>query len=181
MFSGKTTALINRLQSEQNIGKNVAAAKPALDDRYHPTALSTHDGGRFDATTIESPQDLLQINADLLGLDECHFFDQGLHDTVLTLLSRGTHLVLSGLDRTSLNEPFHEMGLLLVEADEIIKLTAPCAICGLPAVHTIRLFDSTAPIVVGGQGMFENRCRTHLHNPKPTLKSLDELPPDAVR
>jgi thymidine kinase len=61
-----------------------------------------------------------------------------------------------------MNEPFGEMGRLMVEADEVTKLAGECAVCGNPAVHTIRLFDSKESIVVGGEGMFENRCRMHL-------------------
>jgi thymidine kinase len=181
MFSGKTTALINRLVEHQKQGRSPIAVKPMLDDRYHPTDLTTHTGIQLPARTIEVPSDLEAIEGDLIGLDECHFFETGLHDAVQSLLNRGTDVILAGLDRTSLNEPFAEMGRLLIEADEIEKLTAACAICGQPAVHTIRLFESDAPIVVGGEGMFENRCRRHLHDPPPRIRPPDELPPDLVR
>ncbi|MFG0257807.1 MAG: thymidine kinase [Phycisphaerales bacterium JB043] len=181
MFSGKTTALIERLIEHRKGGRDVIAVKPRLDDRYHPTDLTTHTGVSLPARTIDVPDNLDEIHADLIGLDECHFFETGLHDAVQRLLHRGTDVILAGLDRTSLNEPFAEMGHLLVEADEIVKLTSPCAICAQPAVHTIRLFDSDAPIVVGGEGMFENRCRLHLHDPPPRIRPDEELPPDLVR
>ncbi len=163
MFAGKTTALMARLSEAASRGRRVACVKPTLDDRYHPSDLTTHDGKSMPGMAIEAPDDLLSIEADVVGLDEAHFFVTGLHDAVGVLLARGVEVVLAGLDRTSMNEPFHEMGALLIEADEVVKIAGVCAICGREAVHTIRLFDSKAPIVVGGPGMFENRCRVHLH------------------
>ncbi len=166
MFAGKSTELIRRLQAAARAGHSVAALKPAIDTRYHPTAIATHTGSLLDARTIGSASELTRETAEVIALDEAHFFRVGLHDAVMRLLGDGAppsrRVVLAGLDRTSLNEPFGEMARLLIEADEVTKLTAPCAVCGEPAVHTVRLFDSTEDIVVGGAGMFENRCRGHL-------------------
>jgi len=166
MFTGKTTALIERLEAARATGAGeVVAVKPSIDDRYHATNLTTHDGRSLPARTIDRPEQLIGLAGDVIGLDEAHFFEQGLHGPVMTLVDRGAHVLLAGLDRTSMNEPFGEMGRLLVEADEVVKLAGRCAVCGGPAVHTVRLFASTEPIVVGGVGMFENRCRAHLTMP----------------
>ncbi len=166
MFAGKTTRLIEMLTEARGHGEDVCAVKPAIDTRYHATNITTHTGTSLESQTIKEPHELTALHAQVIGLDEAHFFTTGLHAAVLTLVERGRHVILAGLDRTSMNEPFHEMGLLLVEADIVHKLTAPCAICKRPAVHTIRLFDSTDPIVIGGEGMFENRCRAHLNAPR---------------
>ena len=175
MFTGKTTELIRRLEAAGASDHHVLAVKPALDTRYHETALSTHDARHFDAVTIDSPGELPCLDRhahgsggtgagcpDVLGLDEAHFFREGLHDAVMRILSRGVRVIIAGLDRTSMNEPFGEMARLLIEADEVTKLAGVCTVCGREACHTIRLFDSTEDIVVGGPGMFENRCRAHL-------------------
>ncbi len=172
MFTGKTTALIERLQRAQaECGGAVVAVKPSLDDRYHPTDLTTHDGKSLPARTIERPGQLADLSGDVIGLDEAHFFEQGLHAPVMALIERGAHVIIAGLDRTSMNEPFGEMGRLLIEADEVVKLAGECAVCGGEAVHTVRLFDSTESIVVGGPGMFENRCRAHLNAPRKGVDS----------
>lgn len=165
MFAGKTTELIRRVNLLTDAGTPVTALKPRLDTRYHPTHLATHDDRLHPAAPIDAPADLL-THPGAIALDEAHFFTQGLQDAVMALLARGSDVLLAGLDRTSMNQPFGEMARLLIEADEVVKLTAPCAICAAPAVHTIRLFDSTEDIVVGGPGMFENRCRVHLHRPR---------------
>jgi thymidine kinase len=173
MFAGKTTRLVERLAAEQQAGRAVVAAKPRIDTRYHPTDIVTHTGRAIPAHAIDHPRELAALarGVAVLGLDEAHFFEDGLRDAAHALVSRGLTVILAGLDRTSLNQPFGEMGALLIEADEVIKLTAPCAVCRRPAVHTVRLFDSTESIVVGGEGMFENRCRAHLHDPPPNASA----------
>lgn len=168
MFSGKSTELIRRLEEAREAGLDVSPVKPVLDDRYHPTDISTHVGGRLAGRVIHHPGELLQVSGDVVGLDEAHFFETGLHEAVMPMLERGQRLILAGLDRTSFNEPFGEMARLLIEADEVVKLSAPCAVCGQPAVHTIRLTDSKERLIIGGPEMFENRCRVHLHSPVPS-------------
>lgn len=170
MFAGKTTLLLERLAAARAAGARVIAAKHSLDNRYHPTDITAHTGAATPAVTVGRPGELTVLDADVIGLDEAHFFEAGLRDAIMSLLSRGTRVILAGLDRTSLNEPFGEMGALLIEADVVDKLTAPCAICARPAVHTIRLFPSRERIVIGGAGMFENRCRAHLNAPAQTLR-----------
>ena len=169
MFAGKTTELIRRLDAASTNGAQVQVVKPTIDDRYHPTAVTTHDGRALPGRTIDEPAELLEIDAEVIGLDEAHFFEDGLHAAVLALVRRGTRVILAGLDRTSFNQPFGEMGALLIEADEVLKIAGVCAICGESAVHTIRLVDSTAHVIVGGEGMFENRCRVHLDAPRPSI------------
>ena len=167
MFAGKSTELIRRLSAAAASGLRVEAFKPSIDTRYHPTDIATHCGELLPAKPVHGPEEMSRSEAEVVGLDEAHFYRNGLHDAVMRLLARssskvGRRVIIAGLDRTSMNEPFGEMARLLVEADEVIKLTAPCAVCRRPAVHTVRLFDSKEDIVVGGVGMFENRCRDHL-------------------
>lgn len=167
MFTGKSTALIERLCAARDDAQSVTAVKPVIDDRYHPTDIVTHDGRTLPARTVATPAELRGLTGDVIGLDEAHFFEEGLHDAAMALVARGARVILAGLDRTSLNEPFGEMAALLIEADEVVKLAGVCAVCGRDAVHTVRLFESREPIVVGGPGLFENRCRAHLHDPPP--------------
>ncbi len=162
MFAGKSTELIRRLVQASEAGLEVLGVKPALDDRYHPTAIATHTQMTFEGVTVTDASELTDLQADVIGLDEAHFFDHGLREAIGVLLARGTRVVIAGLDRTSFNEPFHEMGALLVEADEVTKLEGVCSICGRRAVHTVRLIEADEDIIVGGEGWFANRCRAHL-------------------
>lgn len=162
MFTGKSTELIRRLVEAAKAGQEVVGVKSAIDDRYHPTSIATHDGITFEGVTVRHARELAELEADVIGLDEAHFFDDGLRDACRELLDRGSRVILAGLDRTSFNEPFHEMGVMLVEADEVTKLEGACSICGRSAVHTVRLIEADEDIIVGGEGWFANRCRAHL-------------------
>ncbi|KAJ0054707.1 hypothetical protein Pint_01882 [Pistacia integerrima] len=47
MFAGKTTALLRRIRSEGNNGRNVAMIKSSKDKRYAVDSVVTHDGIKF--------------------------------------------------------------------------------------------------------------------------------------
>ncbi|KAL7197012.1 hypothetical protein ACSBR1_036928 [Camellia fascicularis] len=47
MFAGKTTALLRRVESEGNNGRNVAIIKSSKDTRYAVDLVVTHDGTKF--------------------------------------------------------------------------------------------------------------------------------------
>jgi thymidine kinase len=161
MFAGKSTALIERLRTHQQQGRRVVAVKPARDDRYDDHRLATHAGGRFEALAIDAPGALpvAVSGAEVVGIDEAHFFGAALVGPVLALLGAGRRVLVAGLERDHRGEPFEPMPRLLCEADEVVKLSGPCAVCGRPAVHSQRMTASRERIVVGGAGMYEPRCR----------------------
>jgi thymidine kinase len=68
--------------------------------------------------------------------------------------------VLAGLDTTFAGEPFAPMPALMAIADEVVKLSAVCMVCGAPAIHTQRLGASQQLVMVGASGMYEARCRS---------------------
>ena len=67
--------------------------------------------------------------------------------------------MLAGLDTTFAGEPFAPMPSLMAIADEVVKLSAVCMVCGAPAIHTQRLGASQQLVMVGAAGMYEARCR----------------------
>jgi len=176
MFAGKTTALIAALERVRRAGETcrVWAFKPALDGRYHPTALASHAGGRFEARAVEHAGEIEEAVLGgggsaggerdrparaVVGIDEAHFFGAALVGPVRALVDSGCRVVVAGLERDHRGEPFEPMPALLCEADAVTKLVAACARCGGEAVHTQRLVASGSRIVVGGAGMYEPRCR----------------------
>ena len=67
-------------------------------------------------------------------------------------------------------EPFGPMPILLALADEVVKLSAVCTVCGAPATRSQRLVDgkpATAgpEILIGGLESYEPRCRDHFLPP----------------
>ena len=100
MFSGKTQALMARLQSKQRAHKNVLVVKPALDNRYDSVAeivVKQKTAQRFEkhasmaAYPIKNAEQLgaliKQIEPDVIGVDEAQFFDEDVSkalDTIAT-------------------------------------------------------------------------------------------------
>jgi len=161
MFSGKTTELIRRLTEAETAGKRTLAIKPLRDDRYAHRELVTHGGARLVATPVASAGEIVGVaaGAEVLGIDEAHFFGAALVSPCLELLRAGRRVIVSGVERDHRGQPFEPFPALLVEADEVVKLSGPCALCGRPAVHSQRMVKLDQAIVVGGAEMYQARCR----------------------
>lgn len=160
MFAGKTTELIRRVSEARAQGRDVRVYKPARDDRYHDTDLTTHTGERLAATPIrEAPAAFDDDSAGLVVIDEAHFFGAAMVNPVREAIRRGKCVLLAGVDRDHRGEPFEPFPVLLCEADDVVKLRARCSVCGESAVHSQRMSGEAGRIVVGGPGMYEARCR----------------------
>lgn len=163
MFSGKSTELIRRLREAVGRGHAVVAVKPRRDTRYGTADLVTHAGDRFPAVAVEDGgggAGLLAAagRAAVVGIDEAHFFGVELAGAVLRLRDEGRRVLVAGVDRDHRGEPFEPFASLRPVAEEVLRLTAPCAVCGRPAVHSQRLIAAADRIVVGGAESYEPRC-----------------------
>lgn len=175
MFSGKSDELIRRVDRAQIAGQCVHVFKPALDDRYHATAVASHAGARFDASLIEDEgqfiEKVLELAqtgaADVVAVDEVQFLSDSIVEAVEILADSGVRVIVAGLDQDFLRRPFGPMPELLVRAEFVDKLQAVCMGCQGPASHTQRLMPdgqpakSTDPLVlVGATDSYEARCRS---------------------
>jgi thymidine kinase len=165
MFSGKSEELIRRLKRARIAKQRVACFKPDIDLRYHRTAIASHSSQTHDAETIANVERLRerlyeQIDEiDVVGIDEAQFFDDTLLKLVMDLMHMGKRVIMAGLDTTFTGEPFGIIPQFLAIADEVLKLSAVCMVCGQPAIHTQRLGHSQELVVVGAAGVYEARCR----------------------
>lgn len=181
MFSGKSEELIRRLTRSVIARQNVQVFKPALDDRYHESAVASHAGRSVSAVAVRDSADirahlagegtLLTAGAatvpDVVGIDEVQFFDAGVVPLALELADAGVRVILAGLDLDFRAEPFGFMPELLARAESVEKLTAICTVCGAPATRSQRLiggrparFDDPV-VLVGALESYEARCRVH--------------------
>lgn len=164
MFSGKSTELIRRVQAE---GADVLPKprrvflKPARDVRYGAGQVVTHGGIRADAIPVDRASEITDhaATAAIVGIDEAHFFGGELTATCVSLVEGGKVVVVAGLERDHRGAPFEPFPALLCEADEVIKLSCPCTLCGRPAVHSQRMVADPGRIVVGGAESYQPRCR----------------------
>ncbi len=172
MFSGKTTELIRRLSLAASQGVPVVVIKPALDNRYADVEVVSHAGDRLPAVPVPSVDHIEPVigASRLVGIDEAHFFGAGLTPICVRLLARGVGIIVAGLERDHYGEPFEPFPTLLCEADEVLKLAGPCAVCGGPAIHSQRMIATPGRIVVGGAEAYQPRCRA-CFRPAPRLRS----------
>jgi len=167
MFAGKTRELIARLQSERSHGEEVLALNHALV--HTSNSLVSRAGTRFPGTAVNSALEadavIRECRPTVIGLDELHFFDGPVTDVLLNA-SRSGLVVAAGLDLDFRGIPFPTTSALTGVADEVVRLSARCAICGRPASLSQRLTAGKPAswleetIDVGSATSYEPRCPT---------------------
>ncbi|PSP76419.1 thymidine kinase [Halobacteriales archaeon QS_1_68_20] len=167
MFSGKTEELLRRMRRAEIAGQDVAAFKPAVDDRYGQAVVGSHAGREWEATVVDDAgaiHDHLD-GEEVVAVDEANFFSPELVEICLDLAADDRRVVVSGLDKTFTGEPFEPVPSLLAHADYVDKLQAICVECGDPATMSQRLVDGEPAhvddptILVGAEESYEARCR----------------------
>ncbi|MFH1747538.1 MAG: thymidine kinase [Planctomycetota bacterium] len=161
MFAGKTARLIEELLAARTAGHVVMAFKHELDARYDNAQLATHDHRRFAARAVPNAAELvrLSLGAQVVGLDEAHFFGRPLIAACQTMRDRGQRVILVGLDYDMWGQPLTPLPELKDIADRVDVLHTACAVCGQPARHSQRMVPIISDDVVGGPAEYEPRCR----------------------
>jgi len=162
MFSGKSEELIRRLRRAKIARQKVQVFKPKVDTRFSQDHIVSHSEMRHESSNVSSTEDLLarlDPDTEVVGIDEGQFFDNELVTVANTLAQRGVRVIIAGLDQDYLGKPWEPMPQLLAIAEYITKTHAICMKCGQPANYTQRTFESEERVAVGGEGMYEARCR----------------------
>jgi thymidine kinase len=173
MFAGKTEELIVRLRIARDGGLRVLAFKHAIDDRYDPDHLITHTRDRFDAVRVPDAATIerMAAEADVIGVDEGHFFGRPLIDSARRVAERGKRIIVVGLENDVWGRPLTPMPQLADLALHVVNKRVPCTVCGRPARFSMRMVPVTEPTMVGGVGDYEPRCAEHFEpvsdNPPP--------------
>lgn len=180
MFAGKTEELLRRVERARIAKKSVALFKPALDTRYASDRVVAHNGRSLPCHVLPgdiNPASFFQIvpgplweSTEVLAFDEAHFFGPEFPALCEDLVKKGKRVIVAGLDLNFRGEPFGPMPILLALADEILKLTAVCTVCGNPATRSQRLLDGKPvlegpEVLIGGLESYEPRCRQHFISP----------------
>ncbi|XP_059661187.1 thymidine kinase a [Cornus florida] len=168
MFAGKTTALVCRIKSESNSGRNIAMIKSSKDTRYAVDSVVTHDGTNFPCWALPnllSFREKIGAEAydklDVIGIDEAQFFDD-LYDFCCNAADHdGKTIIVAGLDGDYLRRSFGSVLDIIPLADSITKLTARCELCGKRAFFTLRKTDETKTELIGGADVYKPVCRQH--------------------
>lgn len=161
MFSGKTEELIRRLKRAKIANLKIEIYKPATDTRYDVTKIVSHDSNAIASTQVANSSEILALaeHAQVVGIDEAQFFDEGIIAVCETLVMQGKRVIVAGLDMDYLGKPFGPMPALLSVADFITKLHAICVQCGHLANVSYRTSNEEGTVVLGEKNNYEPRCR----------------------
>lgn len=173
MFAQKTTELLRHIRRYRSIGYRVLVINSNRDTRYGNHCIASHDEKREEAVmaeTLETLDETVRSGAyDVVVVDEAQFFPD-LHRWVTTWADETpVHMVVAGLDGTSDRNPFGEVLRLLPHAEEVLRLTALCAVCrdGTKATFSQRIVlpadteEQMGDVLVGGADSYRPVCRAH--------------------
>lgn len=176
MFAGKSTFLINKVNSLLNSGINISEIlliNHSSDTRYDTNKICSHDGHKISALSLHTLhtleiQMLIQYkNIKYIFIDEGHFFND-LYESIKTLIrtTNSLQIFICGLDGDYKQEPFTNSRILdlIPYATNITKLTSKCSYCDNTAPFTKRITKSSETILVGGADDYKPVCLLHLEN-----------------
>ncbi len=168
MFSGKTEELIRRLRRAMIAKQEVKIFKPKIDVRYSEKEIVSHNSQTLPSEIVENSEEILAKagSAQVIGIDEAQFFDNGIVDVCNKLADEGKRVIVAGLDQDYKGKPFEPMPQLLAIAEYITKTLAICVVCGNPADRTQRKVVSKDRVLVGAADLYEARCRKHHYIPE---------------
>ena len=134
MYSGKSGFLIKTLNKFGD-DVEISAFKHASDKRFDDNKIVSRDDFLyFDAIPINTSKNLkIPEGTAVVAFDEVQFFKEDLLKTVEDLVKRGIIVYCSGLDLDFAAKPFGITPYLLAMANQVVKLTAICNVCGKPA------------------------------------------------
>jgi thymidine kinase len=151
MFSGKTTALIEKYKKYTFIGKKVLVINFSGDTRYSIEKLSTHDGQMIPCIWASTLSDIKYTEYDVILINEGQFFSD-LYDTVINMINiEKKRVYICGLDGDFKRNKFGQLLELIPVCDNVIKLKALCSWCrnGKEAIFSHRISEEAAQIVIG--------------------------------
>lgn len=164
MFSGKTSALVQKYRTYSRTGFKVIVINHALDVRYSSSHLSTHDATTVPCTFASHLKDMSDLikDVDVVLINEGQFFDD-LKETVLDWVDNKMKIVyVCGLDGTSDRTPFGQILSLIPYADSYEKLRSICEACGkkdAPFTYRDKTQSNGQDIQVGVKE-YKPMCRT---------------------
>ena len=165
MFSGKTEELIRRLVRAQYAKQEVAIFKPKTDNRYSDDYIVSHNKRKIKSIIVDSSDNIYEYKekADVFGIDEAQFFDDGLVNISNQLAKANKRVVIAGLDKDYTGKSFGPIHQLMIDAEYVSKVNAICITCGDPASFTQRISSEKDLVVVGETDKYEARCRNCFH------------------
>ena len=160
MFAGKTTELLNRLNS---LKEKYLLVKPMIDNRIEGDKISTHSGVATRAIRVNNLSDVFKqlTNIKVLGIDEAQFFNRSIIKDLHYLKSKKIKIIIAGLDKDYLNKPFGYMNDIISLSDSVTRLKAECNYCSNDAIYSHRKnMVSQDQLLIGNNDSYEALCES---------------------
>src|SRR5699024_10887995 len=146
--SGTAEGHTRRVRRATIAGIDVLVVSHSLDTRSDISTITTHIGMNIPAVPLGDVRSLIEAargqDYDLIAIDEAQFFGLDLVSAVEDLLGDGIDVIVEGLCVTFDGAPFEPLPSFMAVAEEVLRLTAVCTVCGRDAVFQQRL-DSGQP------------------------------------
>lgn len=134
MRSGKSTKLLSELQRHSyRKDIKVVLLRPKKDTREFMvrSAVGGMDMSRIHIQWVDNPRDILETDADVIGLDELHFLDVDIVPVLLELYLQGKEIYVAGLTVDAEGIPWDSTQKLLCSPEVNVKRCfAACEWCG---------------------------------------------------
>jgi thymidine kinase len=175
MKSGKTREILYKIDKIKYIENcNYIFIKPNVDtrDRYIKSRFSEikENCEIIDEKTPNKILEHISLDLDLLIIDEIQFFSPEIVKVIETILKKGIHVIVAGLDTDFLGNGFGQVPQLMTLATKVHKLTGICEYprCSNSSIRTQRLINGTpakrtSPLISieGEDNTYESRCLIH--------------------
>lgn len=174
MFSGKTSALIEAYTRHSIGQRKCLLIKYALDTRYDPTSVVTHDGRKIASCIVCQnlyEADKLVNDYQVVCIDEVQFYD----DAPIFCdkwANEGLIVEASGLCGTYARSEFPVISKLIPLSEEVYKKSAVCRETGKDAQFTFRTSDDIGTIVIGGADKYKPVDRETYFSDKNLVKKI---------
>jgi len=161
MFSGKTEELIRRLRRAEIANQRIKIFKPGVDTRYSAAEIVSHNRNAIPSIAVDESKQILLLadGADVIGIDEAQFFDEGIVNVARELANQGFRVVVAGLDMDFRGQPFGPMPALMATAEYVTKVHAVCTRTGNLANYSFRKSNNDKLVLLGETEEYEPLSR----------------------
>lgn len=170
MGSGKTSELLRRLETYSRAKRRVILIKPSHDTRTDMATVGTHGFRSASAITFSKLMDaskhLMVQGAAVVCIDEGQFFPD-LVEGSEELAKQGKKVIIAALNGDSDQKCFVPMIEMAAKCEDITKLFAVCAQCGMKAAFTAHRGNKSEVVEIGDigeNGAYVPLCRACLMN-----------------
>lgn len=169
MFSGKSTALIQRVKEDEAAGLQAQMVNSSRDVRYSSFEVVSHGGATRPCHCIEKLWDIPILlgfehfsRVDVLAIDEAQFFPDLASFCISAAEDHHKKVIVAGLSGDFRRKRFGQISDLIPIADSVLKLTSNCAMCdmtsGLFSLRTTSNWENQE--LIGGPDSYKPVCRS---------------------